>query len=602
MYAVDRALTLLRDKVPAQNSIITIFGISAITLFIGVDKMEGIVQDIDPHRHNADYLYDYIYREISERNMFFDNVIEYFFANIRMQNLEIRDLLELISILIEDGEEGLLDVIIGEKNIDELLITRGYKNSAISDISWINKLVIEILKLHGGNTLFCADCGMGSFLMMAHNESIAQNIIGHTFNIANFAFASARAYFIDKRNIKVQQGEIFCEPLTQKADMIYAAYPFMLKYRTEELEIMFSKWRKFSNVRIGKRYSSNMLCVINMLESLSENGILVTLIPDGGLVNGIDTEIREFIIQNNYLDTLISLPVGIIPLLNVKTSILILKNDRTSTDDITMIDASETYQKQRRFSVLTENNINEIVRSYMHGRNCKGFPVSKDKVIENNYYLGIERYKQTENALINPCTLDGISKKIFRGYQIKASELDEMVTEDTDSTEYRVINVSDIQPEGFISESLKAITVNNLKKLDKYCLEDGDIIITAKNTTIKTAVYKQRDNEKVILTGNLIAVRVNKRKINPYYLKTFFDSESGKASMKSIQTGTTLISINPSSLKEMKISLLPMDYQEKLAEMFVDRLNEIEKLLNRYVELSAELTGLYDNFARIDFR
>ena len=218
----------------------------------------------------------------------------------------------------------------------------------------------------------------------------------------------------------------------------------------------------------------------------------------------------------------------------------------------------------------------------------------KEEIRNNDYYLGVDRYKNVRNQLINPISLNQVSKKIFRGYQIKASELDEIVTEDFEKTDYRIVNISDIHAEGFVDKKLTPIIVNDEKKFEKYCLEDGDIIITAKNSTVKTAVYRQYGDTKAILTGNLIAIRLKKGIVLPYYLKTFLDSEDGQAAIKSIQTGTTIISINPNNLKEIQIPLLSIDKQKEFSDIFLININEIIRLLDNYENLKNQLKNIYD--------
>ena len=144
------------------------------------------------------------------------------------------------------------------------------------------------------------------------------------------------------------------------------------------------------------------------------------------------------------------------------------------------------------------------------------------------------------------------------------------------------------------SIELKAVRIEDTRKFNKYCVKDGDIVITAKNTTIKSAIYRSHGNYKAILTGNLIAIRVNETKLNPYYLKAFFDSQQGESVIKSIQTGTSIITLNPNSLKEMKISLLDMSLQSEIAEEYIKNLNYIEDLLNKYNEAFDYSAKIFD--------
>ena len=336
-----------------------------------------------------------------------------------------------------------------------------------------------------------------------------------------------------------------------------------------------------------------MIATLNLLENLNEKGMLVSIVPEGTLFNLLDIDFRKFMVDNNYLDTIISLPPGLlVPHTNVKTSFLILKKDRNISDSVYMIDATEICEKLRRGVNFSEENINEIVSIYAEK---SGISITKEEIVKNDYYLGVERYKRGNTNLINPISLNQVSKTIFRGYQIKASELDELVTDDAEGTKYRVVNISDIHAEGFVDKKLTPIIVNDEKKFEKYCLEDGDIIITAKNSTVKTAVYRQYGDTKAILTGNLIAIRLNKEIVLPYYLKTFLDSKGGQAEIKSIQTGTTIISITPNNLKEINISFLPLNEQRKLADMFKEKTEEIIGLLEKYETTKEELANLYDN-------
>ena len=106
----------------------------------------------------------------------------------------------------------------------------------------------------------------------------------------------------------------------------------------------------------------------------------------------------------------------------------------------------------------------------------------------------------------------------------------------------------------------------------------------AKNTTLKSAVYKSYGNYKTILTGNLIVIRLDQTKINPYYLKAFLDSKQGILAIKSIQTGTTIISLNPNSLKYMKIPLIDFTLQKEIANKYKDNIVLIKQLQKEYEE------------------
>mgnify|MGYP003372355497 CR=1 FL=1 len=477
--------------------------------------------------------------------------------------------------------------------VESMDVNDNIMDYGLTDNVHINKLVIKLLETCKGDSLLNADCGTGKFVMQSLEVGLSKYIRGYCIKEIDYYIASIRSYLQKDITIDVSMRDFLEQSDLDKFDMIYATYPFGCPTEKEIALPILEKLniKCCSKARILR--STNIIATLNLLDNLKDNGILISLISEGVLFNNSDKEFRKFMIDNNYLDAIVSLPNGILfPYASgLKTSLLILKKSRNASEPIYMIDATEICETQRRGKIFSEHNIEQIVNKYA-GK--KEFCVVKEEIRNNDYYLGVDRYKNVRNQLINPISLNQVSKKIFRGYQIKASELDEIVTEDFEKTDYRIVNISDIHAEGFVDKKLTPIIVNDEKKFEKYCLEDGDIIITAKNSTVKTAVYRQYGDTKAILTGNLIAIRLKKGIVLPYYLKTFLDSEDGQAAIKSIQTGTTIISINPNNLKEIQIPLLSIDKQKEFSDIFLININEIIRLLDNYENLKNQLKNIYD--------
>ena len=92
--------------------------------------------------------------------------------------------------------------------------------------------------------------------------------------------------------------------------------------------------------------------------------MVISFVPDGVLFNGIDEEARRYLVLNNYVDTIISLPIGILPSTAVKPSLIILKKNRNKKS-IKMIDASKIYTEQRRYVYFSQEDIEEIIKLYL---------------------------------------------------------------------------------------------------------------------------------------------------------------------------------------------------------------------------------------------
>lgn len=562
-----------------------IFGIATIGLLIGKEKLDTFIHDTLIMEDQTCFIQE-VFSDISKEE---DNNIARL-AFMLIPNTWSGEIITRITDIILEFD---LKHIILDLNICDY--TMG-KDCPLSSVSWINELVIEILKIHGGKTLYNVDCGTGDFILEMFNNSNLERAIGHTYSEENFIISKIKAFFSVNKFDVVKS--IFFTPAlenNEKVDMIYNSYPLMLKYEREEIASMIDSWDFPISFPFDfeKKYSANLLWILNSLQSIKLDGIVIALIPNGVLFNSIDTDIRKYLVENNYINTIISLPTGILPFTGVASSLIILKKNNNH-HSIKMIDATEISCIQRRGKIFTQEDIAYIVDLYKSERHTeKSFDVTLDEIVKNDFYLGIGRYYTY--SLINPCTLGNVSRNIFRGYQINAKELDQISIEnEEEDSEYRIINISDIRAEGFVSRVLKAVRIEDTRKFNKYCVKDGDIIITAKNTTIKSAIYRSHGNYKAILTGNLIAIRVNETKLNPYYLKAFLDSQQGESVIKSIQTGTSIITLNPNSLKEMKISLLDMSLQSEIAEEYMKNLNYIEDLLNKYNEAFDYSAKIFD--------
>lgn len=164
--------------------------------------------------------------------------------------------------------------------------------------------------------------------------------------------------------------------------------------------------------------------------------------------------------------------------------------------------------------------------------------------------------------------------------------------------EYEVLTISDID-NGNIIDNLTKININD-NKFDRYLIENGDIIISSKGTRIKIAVA-EIGNRKIIANGNLIVLRIDQTKLNPYYLEMFLNSSDGQTILKQIQTGTVIISINPSRLASITISTLPFEEQNMIANKYKAKQKQITLAQEHIKKLENELDNFFEDEVEVLF-
>lgn len=506
---------------------------------------------------------------------------------IEQNNIPISALIDLLKYLISFSDIELQNYLDYMINTTLPYILKGY-----TSIRWINDLVIKIMSaFENRNVLINMDSGYGKFLFDAEKMNVASKYIGWTINYEEYVIGNYYEEIKCNKRADEFDVEIWASmnpsELHSKVDMIYTAYAFNLKISDNNL---FSNWKFHSYT---KKYSINMIALMNGIDLLNKNGIIVALVPDGGLFNILDRDIRRYLIEENYLDTIISLPGGIIPSTGIGCSLLIAKKNRELKQNVKMINARDLYERKRRYLEFTEENIEQIFEWYKSDTAYENVIfVNKEEITEQDYNFEFTRYIK-RHILENATELGSVTENIFRGYQVTAKELDEIVSLDKNETRYYIVNVSDVQPEGYIVSNLQGLRSDAGERLAKYYLEDGDLIITAKNSVVKTAVYEAEDDKKIILTGNLIVIRLDKNKCDPYYLQAFLNSEDGQNEIKSIQTGTTIKVINPKRLEEMMIPLKVIEDQKEIAALCKKTIQEIQDLKNTLYVKTESLGTIY---------
>ena len=115
------------------------------------------------------------------------------------------------------------------------------------------------------------------------------------------------------------------------------------------------------------------------------------------------------------------------------------------------------------------------------------------------------------------------------------------------------------------------------RKVARYALEDGDVLITARGTTIKVAVF-EKQAMTCIPSANFNVVRPGSR-LRGMFLKIFLESPVGIKLLKSLQRGFAVMNINYKDLGDLEIPLLPLETQDMLIQEYNDGLRLYKKTI-----------------------
>lgn len=135
--------------------------------------------------------------------------------------------------------------------------------------------------------------------------------------------------------------------------------------------------------------------LLHGLFHLGQEGTMAIVLPHGVLFRGgAEGEIRQRLLEKNYIDTIIGMPSSLFTNTGIPVTVMILKKNRALDEPVLMIDASKNFIKVGKQNVLEEKDIAKIVDTYTSRETIDGYSysVSREEIIENEYNLNIPRY------------------------------------------------------------------------------------------------------------------------------------------------------------------------------------------------------------------
>lgn len=195
-------------------------------------------------------------------------------------------------------------------------------------------------------------------------------------------------------------------------------------------------------LKVTKTKKTELLFLALFLRILKLGGRAAVIVPDGVLFGSSKAhkQIRKEIIDNNKLEAVISMPSGVFkPYAGVSTAILIFtKTGSGGTDKVWFYDMkADGYSLDDKRQEVKENDIPDIIERYNHlenevdrKRTEQSFFVPVEEIIENDYDLSINKYKEIEYEKIEydaPEIIIGRIEELETEIQKEMSELKKLL-------------------------------------------------------------------------------------------------------------------------------------------------------------------------------
>jgi len=269
------------------------------------------------------------------------------------------------------------------------------------------RLLVQITKPEAGNNIYDPTAGSGGFLIQSHQyvEEQGQDpndlaLYGQDSNGTVWSICNMNIILHNITRFTIENGDTLEDPQilengqVRKFDRVLANPPFSQNYSRANMKFP-SRFREWCP-ETGKK--ADLMFVQHMLASLKPDGHMATIMPHGVLFRGGKEKlIREIFINEDVIETIISLPPGLFYGTGIPACIIVANKNKPDSlkDKVLFINADREYAEGKAQNKLRPEDIEKIDFVFTHKRELLKYSrlVSKDEIVETHgYNLNIRRY------------------------------------------------------------------------------------------------------------------------------------------------------------------------------------------------------------------
>ncbi|MCF0164620.1 MAG: type I restriction-modification system subunit M, partial [Bacteroidales bacterium] len=223
------------------------------------------------------------------------------------------------------------------------------------------------------NKVYDPACGSGSLLLKAAKilgkDNVRQGFFGQEINLTTYNLCRINMFLHD---IDYDKFDIACEDTLlspqhwddEPFEVIVSNPPYSIKWKGDEDVTLINDPRFAPAGVLAPKSKADLAFVMHMLSWLAPNGTAAIVCFPGVMYRGgAEKKIRQYLVDNNYIDTIIQLPDNLFFGTSIATCIMVLKKAKKD-NAVLFIDASRECVKITNSNKLTEDNIAHIVECF----------------------------------------------------------------------------------------------------------------------------------------------------------------------------------------------------------------------------------------------
>ena len=260
------------------------------------------------------------------------------------------------------------------------------------------------------NKVYDPACGSGSLLLKfaktvgkenPHLKYFGQEVNPTTYNLCRINMFLHNVNF-DNFDIRLEDTLLKPQHMDDAPfDAIVSNPPYSLKWEGKDNTILINDERYAPAGVLAPKSAADLAFTMHMLWHLSEKGTAAIVEFPGVLYRGGDEKkIRQYLIKNNFVDTVIQLPANLFFGVGIATCIIVLRRSAKTDASVLFIDASKLFQKNGNKNVLLPEHQDKIMELFANRKDEQYLAklVKNDDILENDCNLSVSSYVEQEDT------------------------------------------------------------------------------------------------------------------------------------------------------------------------------------------------------------
>ncbi len=310
----------------------------------------------------------------------------------------------------------------------------------------VSRLIAQLAmhKQTSVNKIYDPACGSGSLLLQAKKHFdvhiIEDGFFGQEINHTTYNLARMNMFLhnINYDKFNIQLGDTLINPHfkdDKPFDAIVSNPPYSVKWIGKDDPTLINDDRFAPAGVLPPKSKADFAFVLHSLHYLSSKGrAAIVCFPGIFYRGGTEKKIRQYLIDNNYIETVISLAPNLFFGTSIAVNILVLSKHKTDMKT-QFIDASgeDFFKKETNNNVLTDEHIEKIMDIFDRKEDVEYIAktVEYDEITANDYNLSVSSYVEAEDTreVIDITQLNAEIKTTVEKIDRLRKEIDAIVAE-----------------------------------------------------------------------------------------------------------------------------------------------------------------------------